>query len=103
MQLSLCLDMSLPSRSHPPSLPHPPLSPALLSTQQAFLSNESENMFDLQPHFVSTCTSPSIFTFLIENQDEWGKTYGLSIFLSIFQVFGEAPITIHVVKNSIKI
>lgn len=64
---SLCLNVSLP----PP--PHFALSLALLSTQQVFLSKESKKVFDLQPHFVSACISPSIFTFLIETKMSGGR------------------------------
>lgn len=58
----------------PPFLPPSPhLALSLLSTQQAFLSKESKNVFDLQPHFVSACISPSIFTFLIETKMSGGR------------------------------
>lgn len=56
-----------------PPFPHQALSLALLSTQQAFLSEESKKVFDLQPHFVSACISPSISTFFIETKMNGGR------------------------------
>lgn len=56
----------------PPS-PHLAFSLFLLNPQQAFPSKESKRVFDLQPHFVSACISPLIFTFLIETKRSGGR------------------------------